>query len=173
MDERKLVTDADAGAVKPSGLTVNVVECPSCGGLHETCYLKSLKTPSPPWTHWFQCPVTKDPVMVTLDTKTTPPEEINNAIVRSLVRAQQSTRYLAAIFRMNEQNIVLERISYQFPTSFEQDGKTVPHTEALPRLLRTDLEKEAGPPAPIEPLKEATDIPQTIDLFGDKAKAEP
>lgn len=156
-----------------SELSVNVVECPACGQKHEALDIQSFKTASPPWTHWYTCPVNGDPVPITLDTKGSVPIEVNNTIIQSLVKAQETGAYLTAVFRSKDGEVILERTSHQFPTTFEsKDGKSSTFDDVLSQLLRDDLRKDIGPPPRKEPLAIADVKAEPIDLFGDSKPNE-
>jgi hypothetical protein len=81
-------------------ITVN--ECGSCGGVHERVLLHKYIKPIGPYTHWYSCTTTGDPVplCLTMIGKSTA-LEIQAPILRELISALIDTRYLIAVWRVH------------------------------------------------------------------------
>lgn len=143
--------------IDTTGQKLNVTNCPSCDAPHQDLEISSFNKHTPPWTHWFTCPSTGDPVPLTLvmvDPKSG--IEVNNVIIRNLVHAQQRGAYMVSIFRIEDGQVKLDRTTFNFPT-----GDFVNCIS----LLKADLEREIGPPQAV-PLKDADDQAPLVNLFG-------
>lgn len=141
------------------GNVLDVRHCPVCDGMHNGLPVTAFAKQTPPWTHWFTCPTTGDPVPLTL-VMMSPDRgiEINNVLIRALVHAQSTNAYMVAIFRVEDGQIKLDRTTHNFPTGDFVNCVT---------LLRQDLDREMGPPQQTIPLQPAVNPNPVINLFGE------
>lgn len=155
----------DTGRILPEntdGLSLHVLSCYSCGQQHENISLHQFSKPNPPWTHWFTCPISGDPVCMTVVLKGETPVEQCRKVIADLDRAMIAGRYLSAIFYMSAKDrVTLQWVSEDFPHK---------EYETCQKLLADECAKQGGLPAPVGPLPRAN--PQVFDaskLFGPKA----
>ena len=121
-----------------TGQKLNVTQCAACDGPHESLDVQSFKRLTPPWTHWFMCPSTNDPVPLCLVMKDAEQGiEVSSTIVSKLIQAQVTGSYLVAIVRRNDDKLQLDRVTHNFPTN---------DFAGAVKLLDDDLTKEVGPP---------------------------
>jgi hypothetical protein len=93
------------------------------------------------------------------------PEQTAELIQQAVASAQQSGGYIVAVFKMENQQVVLTRAGQgfnraDFPTCL--------------RLMAQDFDDEqqraeqaaGGPPAILAPMKQAAPAPPVVDLFG-------
>lgn len=143
--------------VDTTGNVLQVHHCGSCDGIHENVPVHPYAKTTPPYTHWFICPTTRDPVPLTLvmmDGKRG--IEINNAIIHALVQAQKTNAYMVVIYRVEDGLVKLSRTTQNFPTGdFDNSVKA----------LKQDLDKEMGVPAEM-PMREAPKPTPMVNLFG-------
>jgi len=142
---------------------LDVRHCPACDGMHHRLPVNPFRRETPPWTHWYACPTTGDPVPLTL-VMMSPDRgiEINNVLIRSLVTAQATNAYMVAVFRVQDGQIKLDRTTQNFPTGDFQNCVT---------LLRQDLDREIGPPQQTIPMAAAVNPTPAINLFGGPPKS--
>ncbi len=140
------------------GQQINVRKCGSCDGPHERVEVHEYVKDQAPYTHWYTCPKTTDPVPTALlhrgDNKV---HEPNLAILKQLVEAEASGEYLVAICFVSKGRLEFRRTTVEFPTAY--------FTEAV-RLLDEDLSKESGPPQKVE-LVTAEPAGPKINVFND------
>lgn len=163
---------------------VAVPRCPRCGKPHYGTRAAAYRKPSPPWTHWFICPETHEPVSLYVavdgsdDGRSAGAGAIGAAMSRSVVAhprgleidrtviehmfdAQASGQWLAAVFYVQGGRLQMHRRTANFPR------------EDLMRavdLLRDNLAGEVGPP-PLKELPAAVgdgeQIEPVVKLFGE------
>lgn len=150
-----------------TGQKLNIQNCFACDGSHQGVEIHTFATAAnQPWTHWYQCPTCGDPVPLMLVQRKAKLVEVDNAIIHQLVEAQESGRYMVAIFRPGGQ-LQLARTTQNFPIDQFSD--------AVGELQR-NLDREVGPPEQ-KPLERAAPAP-LVNLFNEAAegaaeKAEP
>lgn len=140
-----------ARLVVESNERASIGNCYACDARHEGIALHEYKTPNPPWTHWFTCPNTGDPVPVTLVQSRGLAIEIHNAILRRVMQAQASGSFMVAIFRREPKEptgytIFLNRETHRFPND---------DYEAVIEQFANNLRDELGP-MKAKPLPPAT-----------------
>lgn len=149
------------------GKTLSIVNCYACDARHDGVEFHEYKTPNPPYTHWFICPRTNDPVMLTMVMNTAGDfVELHNAILRHLLIAQAAGQFLVAVFRIEDNKVKLAWVKHRFPNAdiSANDGKK------LGNMLNADLMRDLGPLVPAGPLKEATPEPRkTLGSFFQRA----
>jgi hypothetical protein len=101
---------------------LKIVGCRSCGESHDTIGFAELNVPTPPYTHFFSCPVTGDPVMLALlQGPAGGLVAVNTDILRDLVLAQATGKYMVCVFRLDGKDdqgrpiVKLERKGIDFP----------------------------------------------------------
>ena len=145
--------------VDTAGNVLDVRHCPVCDAIHNGVPVHAFTKQTPPWTHWYACPTTGDPVPLTLVMMSTDRGiEINNVLIRALVRAQSTNAYMVAVYRVEDGQIKLDRTTHNFPTGDFVNCVT---------LLRQDLDRETGPPQQSIPLQAAVNPNPVINLFGE------
>lgn len=148
--------------VDTRGNVLDVRHCPVCDGIHNGVPVTAFAKQTPPWTHWFTCPTTGDPVPLTLVMMSADRGiEINNVLIRALVHAQSTNAYMVAIFRVDDGQIKLDRTTHNFPTGDFVNCVT---------LLRQDLDRELGPPQQTIPLQPSVNPNPVINLFGEQKR---
>jgi hypothetical protein len=122
---------------------INVASCPSCEQSHEYIEIKSCKGNSEPWTHWYTCPNTRDPVMLVVVVENGKATVLRPDFLKAAVEAQQSNRYLFGVFW------VVQRPGDEEPQLyhmwFQHD---FPHGDApkCAEFLKDDFAEKVGPP---------------------------
>ena len=136
---------------------VKVSQCGSCGESH-VVELTELASPKPPWTHWYVCPNTNDPVMASILVRDDRHIEANAKVCNALIEAEVEGNLLAAIFYRRGKHLHLHRIC----STFDRDS-----FKDVIRDLSKDLESEHGPP-PKQEMEEAKQLPAQVQLFGEE-----
>ena len=139
---------------------INVRKCGSCDGAHQSIEIKDFKKSHAPYTHYYFCPTTSDPVCTTLlcrDGDNSKVHEPNMQIVKHLVEAEAAGEYMVAVYRVDRGVLKLHRTSVEFPTSM---------FEAAVKLLDQNLTEEAGPPQQVD-LVAAKPAGPRINVFED------
>lgn len=93
--------------------TVNIKECPVCKSKHEDIALTEFKTGGyGPFTHWYLCPSTGDPAMLSLiSIGDGVGIDIDHNILSQVLTAQASGRYMVAVWRVTERDMTPEELS--------------------------------------------------------------
>lgn len=149
------------------GHTLPIEKCPSCKGQHEL-EIKRYHRRNSPYTHWFQCPETDDPVSMSLVLDDSGrPMQLSNEIIKQLIAAHRTGRYLVTIFHFDKDAPEKERIGQFYK------NEHFPNDEFGPMLktLREWFSKLVGPQNP--QIKEAN--PESVErlpfnLFGESPK---
>lgn len=134
------------------GEKLSIVNCHACDARHDGIPFHEYKTPNPPYTHWFLCPRTGDPVMVALVQNSAGDfVELHNNVLRHLLIAQAAGQFLVAVFRIEDNKVKLAWVKHRFPNAdiTADDGKKIGN------MLNADLIRDLGPLMPSGPLKEA------------------
>ena len=145
--------------------TVNVRECSSCGAVHNGVIAVRYVRPLGAYTHWFVCPVYRDPVNVRVEVDGS---KINQDLLDGLARAHSSGRYMVGIWHIDEKNALQHSVfTEQFPTAdfglMEADEKA--NQGVLPHFRRM-LNEVAGVPHADGPMAEAPPRRPFVNLFG-------
>lgn len=106
-DLRKVSVDDDTKAL--------VLECPSCGGRHSDLHLTEFAKPYGVYTHWYKCPNTGDPAMISLWVYKGELEEANQEICRNAIRAQQSGRWMSVFFHVEDGKVHQYMFNHHLP----------------------------------------------------------
>jgi hypothetical protein len=159
-----------------SPMEIKIAKCPSCGREHLNRPVTLLATPQPPFTHWYTCPETGDPVSMSLfmvDDQTA--VAVPNQILQRVLRCLLSKRWMIACFRVEGGRVWLEPdpvLFHDFPNG--DFGVSIGMLyDSIKRFLKTDV---LGVPAG-SGLSEhkITDVPMPpapaaahkVTLFGD------
>ena len=143
--------------------TIAIQHCHSCDGRHEDLEVREYATEQRgPWTHWYSCPRSGDPVPLALVSTPQGTAEVNHEIVEALLQAQQDGAYMVCVFRHDGTLLHLQRRTENFRHDW---------FAAAARLLKEDLEGETGPP-PAAELPEAPELLPRVNLFAEEGKGE-
>jgi hypothetical protein len=94
----------------PNPMVIKIDKCP-CGRLggHALVEVNLMVNPQPPFTHWYRCPDTGDPVLMSLlmlDDQTA--IAVQNQILQSVIRCLLAKRWMIAFFRVEAGRVWLE-----------------------------------------------------------------
>lgn len=137
-----------------SGQTINIQECGGCGGRHEGLAVQEFSTPRLPWTHWFTCPTTKDPVSVSIIQEGDAQYAVDDDVVEQLCKATSTGRMLVGIFSVSEGKVAMWR--------HMTEGFPYVDLQRCVSMFSEDLAK-LGPPPAAE--METAPLPPSVDLF--------
>lgn len=137
------------------GVPFNISKCGACDGSHEHLTIMEYARQPGPFSHWFVCPNTGDPVNVTLGTLPSGEGlEFNGAVIQDLAKAQMAGRYMAIICYVEAEPdangkfpLRLVRHGCKFPSGDVYQSK---ECEGLVGLLMRNLKEEFGDPQPVE-----------------------
>ncbi len=139
-----------AAAIAPvtGEMTIDIPECPACGGSHNVIVARPFKANRLPYTHWYNCPTVFDPVSLTLAMQGDNPIEVNRRIIQDLAEAQANGGCLMFVTFGTDKRagVTLRRHTSDFPTN---------RMEEAVRLLYENLTPEMPLPAPRGPLPKA------------------
>ena len=99
---------------KESGPKLSFETCGSCGGTHDNIEVAALSHPKSPWTHYYICPKSSDPCMVSIVQRGDSFEEINRKIVESIIEGESRGSFVAAIFFVKNGEMQLHRHAFNF-----------------------------------------------------------
>lgn len=136
-------------------LGINIHNCGACDGSHECLQVNEYARPLAPFTHWFMCPNTHDPVNLTLGMmKSGEGLEFHAGIIQDLAKAQIAGRYMVIVCYVDADKdaerrlpLRLVRHSCKFPTGDVYPSK---ESEGFVGLLMRNLKEEFGDPQPVE-----------------------
>lgn len=151
-------------AASVAGQTFNVTRCAACDNRHDNMEMNDYARAPKPFTHWYKCPNTGDPVPVSLVMlKTGEGMELNGPVCQSLAAAQACGRFLVAIFWHNENGMLTMAFNEEkFPTGDYFETKE--HKGVL-GMLREQFERNVGTPEQRE--MQAAALPKPLrDLVG-------
>ena len=131
---------------------LSIRQCSACDGSHEEIKVTEYSRPAGPFTHWFMCPTTLDPVNLSLlALRSGEGLELNGALCQFLATAQIAGRYCVAVCWIDQDNkIQVAKSSWRFPTGDYFQTKDADGTEHLGFLgsLKKLLEQEVGQSQP-------------------------
>lgn len=138
-------------------MEVTVSQCPSCKSHHGTTPVTRYLEERHPWTHYFSCPTTGEPVNVSVVfDEHGKIINLNSDLMQWIVEASRDGVYLASIWHLKNGLPVMRRQTKQFPTA---------HFQECWRQLQDNLSTEIGPP-PQQPMQRAPDPEPVANLFG-------
>jgi hypothetical protein len=150
------------------GSKLGTVNCYSCDSNHQDVDLHDYDGQRPdPYTHWFKCPKTGDPVGVCVRVFNGIETALNDKLVTELLKMQQCGRgFLVAFITPQapgphgEPNVLVDRIAEKFPHD---------HFPAAIETFKANLMQEVGPPKD-KPMEIAPPLPDRDEplaqLFG-------
>ncbi len=142
---------------------VPIEKCPSCRGKHElpiNAYSKQE-----PWTHWYCCPDTGDPVNLTLLLDDKEPLQLQGDLMRQIVLAHRTGQFFVAIFHWEKDS----PIGQQCPKWWVNHH--LPHAEFGGCLkYLNDAFTEIVGPSDVPAIKVAEPGLQRLNLFADPKK---
>ena len=145
---------------------VPIEKCPSCSGKHELPI--NTYSRQEPWTHWFICPDSGDPVNLTLLLDDKEPLQLHGELMQHIVKAHHSGEYFVAVFHWDKDAPRGE----QCPKWFI--NQHLPHIEFGGCLdwLKGELAKIVGPKdVPAIQIADRQDLERLpFNLFGDHKK---
>ena len=129
---------------------LNIRQCPSCDGSHDGLLVKEFSRPSGPFTHWFLCPNTKEPVSISLAMlKAGEGMELSGPVCQALAEAQLSGRYMVAVWHIDHANAIqCSKHSAKFPTGDYFSQKDIKNHKGCVEMLSELLRQEIGPVQP-------------------------
>lgn len=147
----RLTTEADA--------KLTILECPSCGGKHTDLDIREFAKPYGVYTHHFVCPTTEDPGFLSLHTHNGTASEVDANICRCALNAQQTGRWLAAFFSVDDGKIRLDMVNNHMP-----------HSDWLPaaNLLKEHMQRELGTDKEAPAPADTTQLQPLINLFSNE-----
>lgn len=137
------------------GLKLAIHHCGGCDGSHEDIQVIEYARPQGPFTHWFNCPATADPVSLSLGMlKSGAGLEFSGPVLQELAKAQIAGRYMVIICYVHAEpgpdgklGLTLTRHGHKFPAGDVYQSK---ESEGLVGLLMRNLREEFGDPQPVE-----------------------
>lgn len=141
---------------------VAVQDCPSCHGPHKGLQPRPYSTEvGGPFTHWYACERTGDPVPLALVSTPSGNHEVNQQLLSQLLDAQRAGAYMVVIVVSEPEGkgrkLRLLKNTVNFP---------VADYEQVLRLLRQNMDEETGPP-PAAEMPAAPDKLPSVNLFDD------
>jgi hypothetical protein len=109
-------------------LAIRIAECYSCGGLHEGVLLNDFKTSRAPYTHWFSCPTTEDPVPLVVSCgEDGGPVEISPELLHPVREAARHGRYFMMMCYItdepeSQEPVKLHQLSKDFPSDLYESS---------------------------------------------------
>jgi hypothetical protein len=133
--------------------------CFSCGGKHSQIECKPYSKDNPPYTHFYLCPTTGDPVGIAIVVSNNIRMELHDKAVRDIFEAQGKPLMfiVARMTKANEVTVTVHNESFPFA-----------RYEDVVRLTAITLKKMMPPEKPSEPLPLAD--AGLMAMFGRRAK---
>jgi hypothetical protein len=146
---------------KPSA-NVNISNCPSCDSEHNNQPVYEYAAASGPFSHWYTCPKSGDPVSMLLKIGADDIVHVPDDLLGELLSAAESNSYVAAIFTKGKPDDSGRPMINCFAH--------IHYMEAFdcPPALQHNFEQKFGPP-PATILKEADPPKPLFNLFADDA----
>ncbi len=142
---------------------VPIEKCPSCRGKHELPINTYSK--QEPWTHWYCCPETGDPVSLTVLLDDTEPLQLQGDLMRRIVDAHRTSQFFVAIFHWEKDSPP----GQQCPKWWVNHH--LPHAEFGGCLkYMKDAFSEIVGPSDVPAIKVAEPGLQRLNLFSDPKK---
>ena len=98
-----------------SDTRITIESCSVCGKRHKGVELRELSQKRTPWTHFYTCPETSDPVLTYLATRDdgtfiTPHQDL----IDSMVDAEKVGNIMGIVFRRKGGKIEMQRVTKNF-----------------------------------------------------------
>lgn len=124
--------------IEPEAGLISVNNCPACKGHHHRVAYSPMRQTLGLFNHYYSCEETGEPVPVSIVALEDRMVELPSFIVEKLITAVLAGKWVAAIWRVEDGKVHLDRMTQNFPR------------EDLPRvvdLLAENLRKEVDPMA--------------------------
>jgi hypothetical protein len=151
MEAKPLETTADQ--------KIDIKVCGSCRGKHEGVAVVSFANKNAPWTHWYACPKTGDPVPTGLYIRNGVISELSGKVIDSLVAAEHAGTFLYFCFypdHLDPTKLQLDRVGWNFSEK---------HYEHCIEQITKNLRQETHAPEPAK-LKEVPPPVPAVQMFG-------
>lgn len=131
------------GQMRPlvGGATIQIRMCYSCNGQHDELPVTEYHRPNPPFTHWYTCPITNDPVPLTLVVCNNIQHELHHRIMQEVFE-RQGKPFMFAMFYPNLDGGVTVNVH---PSDFPNTG----WLQALAAFEKNMRSRVPPPPAPL------------------------
>ena len=108
---------AQLGQMRPVVGTalIQVRMCYSCNGQHDALDCEAYHRPNPPFTHWYTCPVTRDPVPVTLVACNNVQHELHNRVMQDVFERQGQPCLFATFYVNREGGVTVNTHTVDWP----------------------------------------------------------
>jgi len=141
--------------------TIDLLECFSCGSKHEKIPLHEYNLPNPPWTHYFTCPTSGDPVSIATAEVAGKPTIIHQDVANFLAVAKRAGHYLVAVFHKPEIGSITEQHPLKLSMRTEEFDLSWGETAWV--MLRDELRKMRDQELGIDPVDE-NDYPRPTPI---------
>ena len=146
----------DATAAPVGAATIDIHVCESCGQQHEGVQLHPYRKQQPPFTHWYGCPETTDPVALTVMVHNGTNVQLHSRIMRDILQAQLHGRMMVLVASIPADGG--RQIMHRHCMNYD-----IHRTKEATDWLHGELQKDQGVlPKPAAPLRPA----QNVQLFG-------
>ena len=129
-------------------VTIDILECFSCGSKHTKIPLNVYNCPYEPWTHHYTCPTSKDPVSIATSQVGGKPAMIHQDIAKFLEQAKRAGHYLVAVFHKKEMGTISE--SNPLNLSMRTENYDLGWSDTTWIMLRDQLRREQDKRMPVE-----------------------
>jgi hypothetical protein len=122
---------------------LNIVQCGACDNRHDGIAVNEYGRAPKPFTHWYQCPNTGDPVPIALAMmQAGGAMELRGPVCQALAKAQVAGRFLSAIFwHDTDGKLWMSYFEEKFPTGDYFETK---NQKGVLGMLKEQLEKNVG-----------------------------
>jgi hypothetical protein len=123
------------------GATIQIRMCYSCNGQHDDLEVKQYHRENPPFTHWYECPITHDPVPLTLVVCNNIQHELHGRVMRDVFERQGQPAMFATFFINKEGGVTVNTHTNEWPAA-KLD-------ETLAAIHKDITRRKPPPPAPL------------------------
>lgn len=130
------------GQMRPlvGGATIQIRMCYSCNGQHDDLDVRPYHRPNPPFTHWYTCPVTDDPVPLSLVVCNNVQHELHHKLMQEVFE-RQGKPFMFAMFYPTLDGVTVNVHPSDFP-----NGAWLQALAAFEKNMRSRV---PPPPAPL------------------------
>lgn len=134
-------------------IETDVRQCYSCGLSHQDVLMREYVRPKPPWTHWYQCPETGEPVDASVVVREGQAVEPDRELCERLSAARDGGGYCLALFTTRANEVTCWFVTREFPRGM------LPECQ---RLLAKHVRDEVGGPPDEGELPHAGELPRLV-----------